>query len=177
MYMNWLAFIEKVNGQISTGSFSKFRQSRHRHRVPFHARRCLFVSIRCRARLFSPGSMSSATAVDRLLRTLARTRLYCNNLQDAQKELLQESENCPFVIPPSQRLDSRFSKKFQGGFTLTLFRPSLILFPAARRFYVQFAANANNRCNFPLLPPRFQPPSSPSGAANALGVPLGQHFC
>ena len=70
------------------------------------------MSIRCRARLFSPGSMSSATAVDRLLRTLARTRLYCNNLQDAQKELLQESENRPLAIPPSTRLDKRFSKKF-----------------------------------------------------------------
>ena len=55
--------------------------------------------------------------------------------------------------------------------------PSSSTPPRARRFYARFAANANNRCNFPLLPLRFQPPSSPSGAANALGAPSGHHIC
>ena len=78
-----------------TCSLSKFKQSRQTPppTSPIHADVCSCQSVVAPARLFSSGSMSSATAVihsrsiDCSEPSRARTRLYCNNRQDEKKSL------------------------------------------------------------------------------------------
>lgn len=123
------------------------------HVNPLSRRPLIFPQVQC--------PPSPPAVVDRLLGTLARTRLYCNNRQGLPKLTTYpggcSSQNLWQTISPADSI-LRSNVEFPGEYSPCCSVPPSSSTPP-RRFYAQFAANANNRCNFPSLPP-FLPPRS-----------------
>ena len=85
-----------------TCSLSKFKQSWQTPppTSPIHADVCSCQSVVAPACFSQVQCPPQPRSVDRLLRTLARTRLYCNNLQDAQKGLSHRVLALSGWVPP-----------------------------------------------------------------------------
>lgn len=142
------------------------------HVNPLSRRPLIFPQVQC--------PPSPPAVVDRLLGTLARTRLYCNNRQGLPKLTTYpggcSSQNLWQTISPADSI-LRSNVEFPGEYSPCCSVPPSSSTPPRRA-----ASTRNSRpmpitdATFPhFLPsfPRVQPPSCPSGVANALGVPSG----